>query len=212
MWNYNLGWSKIEGTEVDLEAYLQMNNNLCDYHNNNHIESMYAYLERQEYPYDPALDWAIKFHDVVYDNLPEKEKRSADLFMKWSSKYRGCNLSDEEKDRVYNLIMCTKDHVTGEKYIEGDMAIILADLHQLANTKDVITNYSKIMTESMKLYGIDEFEFAKNNLIFMEALADRINRDYEPYVIDVQNQFRDIIKGIRLTISISESILNTRLM
>jgi hypothetical protein len=45
----------------------------------------------------------------------------------------------------------------------------------------------------------------------MKALATRIDRDYEPYIYvpyikDVQNQFRNIIKGIRLTISISESI------
>jgi len=77
-------WSRIQNTELATEAYVLMNENEmagCQYHNNQHIEEMYQYLEDTDEPYDEALDWVVMFHDVVYDEKPEKEARSANCFL-----------------------------------------------------------------------------------------------------------------------------------
>jgi len=83
----------------------------CEYHNNDHIEDMYKYLHDANEPYDEALDWAIMFHDVVYDTESEKEARSAELFFELVKEYCGCNLDTNGIDRVQFLIVETKMHV-----------------------------------------------------------------------------------------------------
>ena len=51
------------------------------YHNDEHLAAMWAYLTATEEPYDALTDWAIQFHDVIYDALPDKELRSAEFFL-----------------------------------------------------------------------------------------------------------------------------------
>ncbi len=115
-------WSRIQNTELATEAYVLMNENEmagCQYHNNQHIEEMYQYLEDTDEPYDEALDWVVMFHDVVYDEKPEKEARSAKLFFDLVYKYRGCNMDTNDIDRVQLLIMETEHHkVTDEVYLK----------------------------------------------------------------------------------------------
>lgn len=96
-------WSKIQNTELAGEALLLITQNAwngCEYHNLLHVDEMYEYLEENNEPYDEALDWAILFHDIVYDNQPDKESRSASKFHEMQQKYRGCNLDTNGSDRV----------------------------------------------------------------------------------------------------------------
>lgn len=207
-------WSQIKDTELELEAYVLMNENEmngCVYHNNWHIEDMYGYLEETNEPYDEALDWAILFHDVVYDELPDKELRSAQVFMEMSETYRGCNLDAAEKQRVYDLILATVSHkIVSENVLPGNKAIIRADLHALTIKIHTIQNFTKIMDESMNLYGCSVEEFATNNIQFMNGLHQtmalnilKVNEEEKWFYQQVQN-------GIDLTIRIAQAVKDTK--
>ena len=203
-----MNWSKIQYTELATDAYWLMGENHCSgchYHNNSHIREMYDYLEETQEPYDEALDWAIMFHDVVYDDKPEKEERSADLFVRMAAKSRGCSLSDVHLDRVYRLILNTRDHIVDTE-LKGSSAIIRADLHALADKVSTVNNYAKIMNESLELYNCSVEEFAKANIDFMEGLLNRVARNQmiDP---DYSDFYKDIQQGIILTQDLSKAIL-----
>jgi predicted metal-dependent HD superfamily phosphohydrolase len=205
-----MSWSKIQTTALDLEAYLRMIENElkgCVYHNDTHIDSMYQYLKDTEVPYDPVLDWAVLFHDVVYDNQPEKEKRSAELFVDLSSTIKGCDLSDTDKQHVYDLIMTTTHHVI-DFNMQGCREIIMADLHQLTNVVSTIRNYSLIMDESMNLYKIDETTFARGNINFMEGMGERmeLNIENSGNKRDIEF-FLKVQRGININIDVSKTVL-----
>lgn len=206
-------WSRIKDTALELEAYILMNENAiqgCEYHNNNHIEDMYKYLHDTNEPYDEALDWAVLFHDVVYDKEPEKEARSAKLFFELVQEYRGCNLDVNGIDRVQFLIMETATHeVTDPAYLKGSSAIIRADLHALASRTESTRNFVKIMNESMRLYDCSVEEFATNNITFMSRLRERVASNI---LVDKEHEifYNEIINGIDLTIQLAKSIKDAK--
>lgn len=202
-----MNWSKIQNTELSTEAFCRIVDNEiagCHYHNNNHIQEMYDYLESTQEPYDEALDWAVMFHDVVYDNKPEKEERSADLFKEMSAKIHGCTLSDLDKKKAYILILNTRDHVVCD--LEGSSAIIRADLHAFADKVSTVNNYTKIMNESIKLYDCSIEDFAKANIDFMDDLYYRVigNKNLDP---QHEKFYDNVCQGILLTRDLSKAIL-----
>jgi len=212
-----MSWSQITDTELELHAYTTMNDNQiegCHYHHNDHIAQMYRYLEVNNVPYDEALDWAVMFHDIIYDSLPDKESRSAEYFMTTSDIYRGCNLDEDGKQRVYDLILATKDHLVDEanthRPTKGRREIIMADLHGLTEIKTTILNYSKILEESLALYeDIDVYDFARENVRYMKPLRERMSTNIKRS--DSRGDrifFQNIINGINLTVLFSKSILN----
>lgn len=207
-------WSQIDHTELELEAYILMNENQisgCKYHNNNHIREMYQYLEEINEPYDEVLDWAVMFHDVVYDELPDKELRSAQAFMEMSERYRGCNLDTTEKQRVYDLILATASHkILSESVLPGNKAIIRADLHALTSKIHAIQNFTKIMNESMNLYGCSVEEFAENNIKFMEGLKERMMFNISVVDMDEEYFYNEVINGINLTMNLAKAIKDTK--
>jgi predicted metal-dependent HD superfamily phosphohydrolase len=208
-------WTKIANTDLALQAYLRMNKNYeegCLYHNYVHISAMYKYLHDKEVPYYEPLDWAVMFHDAIYDNLSNKEKRSANLFLELAEKHSGCNLDIAGKQAVHDLIMATKDHTIDDSDrctpLKGKREIIMADLHQLTRQKDVIVNYANILQESMELYSIDEFTFAKENIKFMQELRERMAKNIKRSdTLDDKIFFGLANDGINLTIMFSKSIL-----
>jgi CRISPR/Cas system-associated endonuclease Cas3-HD len=203
-------WSKIQHTELSLEAYIRMNDNQmngCEYHNNRHVESMYEYLEKANEPYDEALDWAVMFHDVVYDNQPEKELRSAQFFIEQLGKFpRGCNLDSDGVTRVCDLILATINHkVISEEVLLGNSAIIRADLHALTDDMKTLENFLLIAKESIALYNIDLNTFALTNEMFMRGLLEQlgINRKTDP----IHDTFYDrVMDGIVLTHSLARTL------
>lgn len=204
----DMNWSKIQYTELATEAYILMNENEikgCRYHNNSHIDAMYEYLEDTDEPYDEALDWAIMFHDVVYDAEPEKELRSAMMFLDMVDKYRGCRLSPSEKGRAYSLIMQTVDHEVFPN-VKGSSAIIRADLHALTVKEWAINNFSKIMNESMALYDCEIEEFAHNNIKFMSGLHARMAINILKVEENEKLFFHRVQSGIDLTIRLAQAI------
>lgn len=203
-----IAWSRVQHTELAsmarLVIYDNSDNRELDYHNFDHVKSMYQYLADTNEPYDEALDWAILFHDIVYDEKPEKEYRSMKVFADMVERYEGCTPDIWERDRVCKLIMYTHDHVVTQ--YPGSSAIVRADLHGLTNRLTSFQNFGKIMSESMKLYGIDEVTFAKNTDTFMTGLLFRvcsnisIDPDYEDFYLAVAEV------GITLTYKLARVI------
>lgn len=197
-------WSKIQNTDLAVEAYIRISDNCCKYHNIFHVEQMYQYLEDTNEPYDVALDWAVLFHDVVYDDKTEKELRSAKFFVEASSIYRGFDYSPAIRARVYSLIMRTVDHVVVPE-IKGSSAIIRADLHALTDKRQTVENFTKIMNESLELYDCTVDEFATNNIAVMSGLHDRmaanceVDKCYEMF-------YNKVMNGIDLTIRMAQAI------
>jgi predicted metal-dependent HD superfamily phosphohydrolase len=198
-------WSRIQDTPLATEAYVLMNENEirgCEYHNNRHIEAMYQFLEDTNVPYDEALDWAVMFHDVVYDAEPEKESRSARLFVEMCDKYTGFNLRPSEQARVHGLIMRTRTHELTHNVTESERALIRADLHALTDKVQTTNNFVKIMNESINLYGCTVEEFAVNNVSFMNKLKETMKANI---LVDTEHEsfYNSVIDGINLTRSIA---------
>lgn len=205
-------WSKIQNTLLATEAYVLMNENEingCEYHNNDHIDDMYQYLEDAAEPYDEALDWAVMFHDAVYDAEPEKEARSARLFAEICNNFRGFNLPPREQARVHSLIMRTRTHEVHPGASEAEKAIIRADLHALADKTKTIVNFVKIMNESINLYDCSIEEFAENNIKFMESLKERMMLNMLIVETEEVDFYNEIINGINLTIRLAQAIKET---
>lgn len=195
-------WSQVQETELAHHARMTIygNKNL-DYHNWDHVESMYRYLADTNEPYDEALDWAVLFHDIVYDEKPEKEHRSMKTFVEMVERFDGCTPDILERDRVCKLIMCTRDHVVTQ--YPGSSAIVRTDLHGLTNGLTSYQNFGKIMSESMKLYNIDMVAFAENSEKFMRGLLSRVSANIiiDPDYADFYSSACD---GIAYTISLSQ--------
>ena len=186
-------WSKLVDTNVGIIAKEQYDKNSCQYHNWQHILDCYSYLESQNVAYDQDLDYAVLHHDIVYDQWPNKEARSAGFLISEYPRRIGAS----------EAIMATIDHSIKNRS-EISRWMIRADLHQLADKKLAVNNYSKIMNESISIYKIDVITFAKNNLLFMQFLRKTI---LENYTLDVDDFWLKVLEGIELTIDISLSLI-----
>lgn len=198
-------WSKLIETPVGYHAENIMRRNRCGYHNWDHIVAMFDYLEKNQYPYDIQLDAAVLFHDSVYDNKPEKETRSGELFLNYCEMYPNY-YNDILTNDVFLLILDTIDHTIKSNSSDLSRAIIRADLHALADGENTFLNYHKIMNESIQLYGIDRKTFAKNNIEFMRGLRERCARNM---VTDSEHSvfWTMVGLGIDETIAMSKMIL-----
>lgn len=171
------------------------------YHNYDHILSMYDYLEKTNEPYDEALDWAVLFHDIVYDKLPEKEKRSA-IMLTFNGKIPKYGVDEYVLERGAEMIYGTIDHLVTSPDLS---AIIRADLHGLVETASTIRNFANIMEESCNLYSIDPKEFASQSSVFMQGLRERVlmNVTQDPK----HNEFyKSVLNGIDLSIALANLV------
>lgn len=192
-------WTRIADTELGQVAWNILDSPRRAYHNDSHVESMYKYLEQTNEPYDECLDWAVLFHDIVYDEKPEKEYRSAIMFSDMKAKYSGCDLSLLDEGHVVSLIMATETHAVT---YPSSSTIIRADLHALTSPLDTFYNFYSILNESMYLYKIDEVTFADNNIKFMGGLYDRVEKNMEK---DPEHRefYKDVLRGIVSTINLA---------
>lgn len=201
-----MSWSQILHTELAdvIMDNIEQNvaNNGLTYHNLDHLDYMYDYLAQSNEDYDEALDWAVLCHDLVYDNQPDKEARSAEQFLHFANTFEGCVLGDQGKERVVKLIMGTVNHLVTEPYLSP---IIRADLAALAVPLHAFKNYSLLMEESHNLYGVDEYQFAEANLKYMKKLKTAVienrTRDWHH-----QNFYAAAQRGVNLAINISKML------
>lgn len=187
-------WSKLLNVGVGIIAKDYYDLNRCQYHNWQHILDCYQYLEQNSVAYSEDLDYAVLHHDIVYDQWPNKEARSAGFV---TSKY-------PDMSGAIEPIMATVDHnIQGRSEIARWM--IRADLHQLADLKLAAANYVKIMNESTDLYNIDLQTFARNNQQFMQGLKKTVIKNY---AVDNDQFWLDVLKGIDLTVQFSSAMLS----
>ena len=186
-------WSKIAQTDIGHDAaLLYMKGTHRYYHNWLHICDCYDYLESNNVEYDEDLDYAVLYHDIVYDDQPDKEKRSSDLLLQH---FPG-------KDRAAEIIMATAGHdIRNRSWQEVEM--IKADLHQLADPCLVLSNFQSIMLESMEIYKCSAYEFAKSNCIFMNKLRNTIYCNLE---VEKSNFWNDVSLGTMMTVEIADSM------
>jgi predicted metal-dependent HD superfamily phosphohydrolase len=81
-----------------------------EYHNLNHIKSMLDYFDTVRHTAEApdALEWAIWFHDVIYDpQLKDNEKLSS---VESNRMARAANLPKDFADLAASLIMATAAH------------------------------------------------------------------------------------------------------
>lgn len=182
-------------------AQHQIQSNECDYHNIDHITAMYQYLHDTNEPYDEALDWAILYHDVVYDKHSDKEERSAKYFAEHALR----SMSVDFISQVEELIMATKLHVVEKPHWSP---IIRADLHALADLETTRSNAELIKTESMKLYGCSEEEWAKGTVEFMQGLCKRVRSNAEKYDKRHSDFHLKVYDGCIETIKVAKKSLN----
>ena len=196
-------WSRVQHTNLAISARSIIEGATkhygLTYHNIDHVESMYDYLFATQEPYSEALDWAVLFHDVVYDSHKDKELRSVELLIDFATRYDGCNVFVGD---VANLIEATITHkVTDSKY----SAIIRADLHGLSDVSTTIINYGKILTESKNIYEVSSKDFALANVSYMQNLLKTIAYNKEAdkeYALF----YEAVDRNIRLIMKISELI------
>lgn len=197
-------WTRIQDTQLAKVGIRLINDNVnlhgLTYHNLEHVESMYEYLHTTQEPYDENVDWAVLYHDSVYDAFHGKELRSAELFRDLSERYEGCTASI---DAVMSMIESTETHKIGNS---SHSAIIRADLHGLTDTATSIINYGKILTESKILYSISNYNFACANVKFMRVLRSTMLYNC---VTDSNHEvfYKDVVKGIDLTKSLNELLI-----
>jgi len=195
-------WTQILHTELADVCMDMIEDNKLTYHNLDHVEAMYQYLADTNEDYDEALDWAVLCHDLVYDHLPDKEARSAEVFIRQAGIFDGCVLGDQGKDRVVKLILATQDHRVLEPY---QSPIVRADLSGLADPVTVFTNYGALLLESKALYRVDERAFAENNIKFMKKLkisvAQNKTKDWQHAEF-----YSSVQSGINMTINISKML------
>lgn len=182
-------WSKLVNTRVGDLAKSLYDRNGCQYHNWQHILDCYSYLEHNLVPYNEDLDYAVMYHDIVYDEYPDKEERSANALL----------LAYPDKKRAAHIIMATRNHSI-ETQDQVAKWMIQADLHQLTSKQKVLENYVKLMNESLDLYGGDLRKFAKANQDFMRNLWITMNSNHK---IDADPFWEEVMSGIQITLAIS---------
>lgn len=194
-------WTRVKDTDLFETAQYEIIKNSVErklaYHNIDHVRSMYNFLESIQEPYDEVLDWAVLFHDIVYDEKPMKELRSGMRFLELANQ-EGCSLPKEDWHKVVQLVLNT------EKHEDISCPLVLADLHQLTDSVQTFKNFNAIMSESMALYSINETEFAASSQQYMRALQQRLSNAFNGKFIN--GLWTEVMNGISRTIVLAKIV------
>ncbi len=157
-------WSRLQGTDLWKQAEVAHASPAGRlYHGFPHPMRLYEIAEMLGIPYDPDLDKGILTHDVIYDNLPHKELRSAAWLLE----------RDPGAKKAVSLIHSTIHHDPGE-----DNRLILLDLYDIGDAERALKNRDLIAGEYENLYGLPREDFLAGNATFMLGLAARLNRGF----------------------------------
>ncbi len=163
-------WSKLEGSMIWNEAKASYAFPAGrHYHDFDHVLRLYDIAAERGMTHTMALDLAILAHDVIYDDQPHKEHRSAEWLIKHATYF------DREVVRhAVRLILTTVRHRPG-----GDDRLALLDLYEFSDFQRSLANRELLVREFRELAGIDRATFLKGNVEFLHALAkdiaDRLN-------------------------------------
>ena len=110
---------------------------------------------------------AAMFHDVIYDEQPNKELRSAEQAKAFCSRY-----SEVDSQRVFDLIMATDGHSVKEYlHDEEAIALIKADLHSLTDPIESLRAHLDIIDESCALYDLTPYQASLECRKFMQEFS-----------------------------------------
>ncbi|WP_136666522.1 hypothetical protein [Flavobacterium sp. H122] len=118
------------------------------YHNLNHLKEMIACFEkyRDELQFPDEVLYAIFYHDYIYkSSRKDNEQKSAEFAIQILPENTALN-----KDRIYQLIMATKNHQPSQN--EDEKWLIDFDLKILAKEWDDYTAYFKQIRKEYKIY------------------------------------------------------------
>lgn len=191
---------------VDVSKLLHSLDDRRTYHNWSHINRNYENAARLYIPYDINLDVANLFHDVVYDEFPDKEKRSYELFELVYSTLSTKDKIDIDKSRVKYLIETTKTHSIIDVF---DQNMIKIDLFDFTNQNQVRMNWNYIIEENIRLYKISKEAACKASNAFMFKFQNTIleNIKYTNYQRDTEF-YSSLFDGINLVIKLNREAID----
>lgn len=195
-------WTRLEGTDLWNKArHAYDADPRRIFHGFSHVSRLYHHAAyTYDLPYDPDLDKAILAHDVIYDDKPNKELRSAE----WLS-MNDPHLSDE----AWLHIMRTARHAPGD-----ENRMVLLDLADLGSPDLIESDRERLRVEYRALTGKSDLAFAKDNLAFLT----RLQNDFADHAIALhrlpaweREAFRKIRSGIEIGIDLCAMPLATSL-
>lgn len=201
--NIDTSWSKLVSTDMGeyVLGIMQANSSLC-YHTPNHVRRIYQHANTLGIEYDINLDAAILFHDAIYDEKPDKERRSAD-FMEATALNIPAWFEGMSVDEIEEMIMNTAGHSVTPGI---NPAMIMLDLYELTDLESARKNFEDILDESILLYGITRKEAAKGSRDFMVGFSETIILNADT---STSPEFwSDVLAGVTETINLATSVIN----
>ena len=134
------------------ELSKKYNESFRKYHNFNHLEELFKYFDayQQKLKYPNEVAYAIFYHDIIYNIWSKKnELNSAELAKAYLSNLQSNHVHIE---RIFNLIMVTKDHSPNENddekwMVDFDIAILGQPWEiYFQYTKDIREEYASVPT------------------------------------------------------------------
>ncbi len=174
-----MNWSLIQKHPVAVQArnyiHKQTKELKLHYHNLDHVESIYSYLQDTNQDYSEALDWAVLFHDIIYDSAPAKEARSAAMFYTMAID-NDLTLATDQYKEVVKLIRDTELHLVRQNNLNSS-AIIRGDLSNLLSVEASDISHPLVVSELQELYGWTNTAIAEASNKFMFGLLLRLGQN-----------------------------------
>jgi predicted metal-dependent HD superfamily phosphohydrolase len=199
--NIDTSWSKLNDTSMSNYVFDIMNSTGREYHNANHVATMWQHAKKLGLEYDPTLDAAILWHDVVYDAESLKELRSAEK-MRSVARLEPVWFSTVDVAKAAEMIMTTDSH----KYVpEADMRLVHLDLMDLTIPSARYVNFWNIMSESRCLYKVNTRKAAGSSEEFMKGFVLRMQQNA---VEDLENDdfWEAVAEGAKETILMAQVV------
>lgn len=204
-----VSWSQLINTTMGEYVASRMSNPSLTYHNFGHIQRLYAKAAEWNLPYDINLDCAILWHDSVYDALPDKELRSAELVREtyftmphW--------FDDIDLPEVTSMILNTMSH---NVMPEVNSLMLKLDLAELGDSLRMKENFWSILQESQNLYEIGVSDAAKGTLDFMAVFAIVMDKNHnddfhsEQFIGDGDEYWTKVCDGVKITSIMASTII-----
>ena len=139
------------------------------YHTLTHLEHIYRELKALDLT--PHLEFAIFYHDIVYDvKQSDNEEQSALLAKK---RLAQLNVPNEENDKVFQLIIETKTHKASS---EENKLFLDADLSILGSHEKTYRHYAQNVRKEYAFY--DDVTYAKGRKKVLKMFLSK-ERIYE---------------------------------
>ena len=134
------------------------------YHNLEHIRSIFKALDGIEL--SDALEFAIFYHDIIYDVESNKNEELSALFCK--NALRKLDVSNDIISKAIKIILDTKRHIPS---INDSKYMIDADIFYFSFEKDKYLETTKLIRQEYKIY--DDKTYTKGRVEFLKSLLSK---------------------------------------